>query len=106
MSRNQIGALTVRPLLTISPETSTDAEFFPGMVQKWGLGFLINTERTPSGRSPGGLAWAGLGNTYYWMDPTRGVAGVVMTQSLPFADPRVLALLFAFERELYRMIDD
>jgi CubicO group peptidase (beta-lactamase class C family) len=106
MSRNQIGALTVRPLLTISPETSADAEFFPGMVQKWGLGFLINTERTPSGRSPGGLAWAGLGNTYYWMDPTRGVAGVVMTQSLPFADPRVLALLFAFERELYRMIDD
>ncbi len=105
MSRNQIGELKVRPLLSIAPDSSADAEFFPGMVQKWGLGFLINTERAPSGRSPGGLAWAGLGNTYYWIDPTRGIAGVVMTQSLPFADPRALALLWAFERELYRQTD-
>jgi CubicO group peptidase (beta-lactamase class C family) len=105
MGRNQIGALRVRPMLTASPETSADADFFPGMVQKWGLGFLINTERAASGRSPGGLAWAGLGNTYYWMDPARGVAGVVMTQSLPFADPRALALLWAFERAVYRLTD-
>lgn len=105
MGRNQIGALTVQPMLTVSPETSADAEFFPGMVQKWGLGFLINTERAPSGRSPGGLAWAGLGNTYYWIDPTRGTAGVVMTQSLPFADPRALALLWAVERATCRLTD-
>jgi CubicO group peptidase (beta-lactamase class C family) len=103
MSRNQIGDLKVRPMRTADPQSSADAEFFPGMVQKWGLGFLINTERAPSGRSPGGLAWAGLGNTYYWIDPSREVAGVVMTQSLPFADPRALALLWAFEYEVYRL---
>jgi methyl acetate hydrolase len=105
MGRNQIGELGVRPMVTTDPASSADADFFPGMAQKWGLGFLINTERAPSGRSPGGLAWAGLGNTYYWIDPTRGVAGVLMTQSLPFADPRVVELLWAFEREVYRLTD-
>jgi len=105
MGRNQIGELAFQTMHTTSPATSYDANFFPGMVQKWGLGFLINTERTPSGRSPGGLAWAGLGNTSYWLDPARGVAGVLMTQSLPFADPRTLDLLWTFEREVYRLAD-
>lgn len=105
MGRNQIGDLMVQKMLTTDPASSHDAEFFPGMVQKWGLGFLINTAPAPSGRSPGGLAWAGLGNTYYWLDRARGVAGVLMTQSLPFADPRVLALLWDFERAVYRLRD-
>lgn len=105
MGRNQIGDLLVQRLVTADPASSHDAEFFPGMAQKWGLGFLINTERAHSGRSPGGLAWAGLGNTYYWLDPARGVAGVLMTQSLPFADPRTLGLLWAFERAVYRLTD-
>ncbi len=45
--------------------------------------------------------WAGLGNTYYWIDPARDRAGVIVTQILPFADPKVLALLGAFERAVY-----
>jgi CubicO group peptidase (beta-lactamase class C family) len=47
------------------------------------------------------MAWAGLANTYYWIDPVRDRAGVLVTQSLPFADPKVLALLEAFERAVY-----
>lgn len=105
MGRNQIGEVNVQPLRSVMPARSNDAEFFPGMVQKWGLGFLINTERSPSGRSPGGLCWAGLGNTYYWIDPTRGIAGVLLTQILPFADQRVLDLLWAVERTLYDALD-
>ena len=105
MARNQIGDLTVQPLRSVQPARSNDAEFFPGMVQKWGLGFLINTARSPSGRSPGGLCWAGLGNTYYWLDPTRGIAGVLLTQLLPFAEPRTLDLLWAFERAVYAAYD-
>ena len=105
MGRNQIGEVNVQPLRSVMPARSNDAEFFPGMVQKWGLGFLINTERSPSGRSPGGLCWAGLGNTYYWIDPTRGIAGVLLTQILPFADQRVLDLLWAGERTLYDALD-
>jgi hypothetical protein len=52
----------------------------------------------PGGRSAGSLAWAGLGNTYFWIDPARGRH---LMQLLPFADPKALALLDAFERAVY-----
>src|SRR5262249_23139589 len=101
MSRNQIGDLEVVGLKTAIPESSNDAEFFPGMVKRWGLGFMINTEDTPGGRVAHSLAWAGLANTYFWIDPTRHVAGVLLTQVLPFADDRVLRLLDRFETAVY-----
>jgi methyl acetate hydrolase len=101
MARNAIGALNVRMLKTAVPGSSNDAEFFPGMVKKWSLGFMISTEAVPGGRSAGSLAWAGLGNTYFWIDPARGVAGVILMQLLPFADPKALALFDAFEQAVY-----
>ncbi len=101
MSRNQIGALTVTPMRSSMPAMSYDCDLFPGMEQKWGLGFLINSERGPAGRNPGSLAWAGLINGYYWVDPSAGVAGLILSQSLPFADPKALALLGALERGVY-----
>ena len=70
------------------------------MVKKWGLSFLINTAPTPTGRSPGSLAWAGLG-TFFWIDRTRRLAGVMLTQMLPFADRRVLDLFERFETAIY-----
>ncbi len=101
MSQNQMGALDVRLLRTAIPPYSNDAEFFPGMVKKWGLGFMINTERVPGGRSAGSLAWAGLGNTYFWIDPAKRIAGVIMTQIVPVADAKVLDLFGKFERAVY-----
>ena len=101
MVQNAIGELDVRLLKTTVAAFSNDAEFFPGMVKKWGLGFMISTELVPDRRSAGSLAWAGLGNTYFWIDPASGVAGVILTQLLPFADPKALALLDAFERAVY-----
>ncbi len=101
MSENQMGALNVRLLKTAIPPYSNDAEFFPGMVKKWGLGFMINTERVPGGRRAGSLTWAGLGNTYFWIDPTQRIAGVIMTQLVPFADAKVLDLYGKFERAVY-----
>jgi methyl acetate hydrolase len=47
------------------------------------------------------LAWAGLGNTYFWIDPSRRVAGLILTQILPFCDEKVLALFDRFERAVY-----
>jgi methyl acetate hydrolase len=102
MARNQIGELTVGALRTAIPEHSNDAEFFPGMPKKFGLGFLINTEDAPSGRSAGSLAWAGLANTYYWIDPKKRLTGVILTQILPFADPTALRLFTAYETALYQ----
>jgi CubicO group peptidase (beta-lactamase class C family) len=101
MGENQMGALNVRLLKTAIPAYSNDAEFFPGMVKKWGLGFMINTERVPGGRSAGSLAWAGLGNTYFWIDPAKRLAGVILMQLVPFADQRALALFAKFENALY-----
>jgi methyl acetate hydrolase len=101
MAANAIGDLNVQPLKTVAPNLSNDAEFFPGKVKKWGLGFMISTEPVPGGRSAGSLAWAGLGNTYFWIDLNKGIAGVILMQLLPFADPKALALLDQFEQTVY-----
>jgi methyl acetate hydrolase len=101
MSRNQIGDLNVRILETVAPDKSVDAEFFPGMVKKWGLGCMITTEPAPTGRSAGSHSWAGLANTFFWIDPTRRITGVLLTQVLPFCDPPALNLFTDFEGAIY-----
>ena len=101
MSTNQMGECRVCLLRTAMPPLSNDAEFFPGMAKTWGLSFMINTERAPTGRNPGSLAWAGLANTYFWIDPVAGIGGVYATQVLPFADQKALPLFFAFEKTVY-----
>ncbi len=101
MGQNHIGDLDVQVMRTARPALSNDADLFPGMKQKWGLTFLINTEDVPGRRSAGSLCWAGLQNTYYWIDPKRRIGGTIMTQILPFADPKVLALYESFERGVY-----
>ncbi|MEZ5934731.1 MAG: serine hydrolase domain-containing protein [Alphaproteobacteria bacterium] len=105
MRENHIGDLEVVTLKTANPELSNDANFFPGMSHKWGLSFDINTEEGPAGRSAGSLCWAGLFNTYFWIDPTRKVTGLIMTQLLPFADGPMLDVYAKFERGLYDALD-
>jgi CubicO group peptidase (beta-lactamase class C family) len=104
MSRNAMGDTKVTMLKTIAPNLSNDAEFFPGMPKNWGLSFMINEETAPTGRPPRSLAWAGLANTYFWIDQTNGVGGVYMTQVLPFADNKALPLFYAFEKAVYDSI--
>jgi len=100
MAENAMGELNVRAL-PAAPPYSNEAEFFPGMVKKWGLGFMISTEAVPGGRSARSLAWAGLGNTYFWIDPAKGVAGVILMQLIPFADVKALAVFAGFEAAVY-----
>ena len=100
MSRNAMGNVKCRPLKTAAPNASNDVDFIDGM--QWGLTFLINPEPMPTGRSAGSLAWAGLANTYYWIDPVRKIAGVYATQILPFFDAKSVALFQAFETAVYR----
>lgn len=101
MSTNAMGASKVTPLRTAMPQQSNDAEFFPGVEKQWGLGFMINATKAPTGRSAGSLAWAGLANTYYWIDQKKGIGGVFATQVLPFADKKALPLYYAFEKTVY-----
>jgi CubicO group peptidase (beta-lactamase class C family) len=104
MRQNHIGDLNVQTLKTIDPASSNDANLFPGMAQKWGLSFDINSQPGPAGRSAGSLAWAGLFNTYFWVDPNKRVTGTIMTQLLPFADAPVLKLFAEFESGLYKAV--
>jgi methyl acetate hydrolase len=101
MRTNQIGDLDVNPLKSSAPVWSNDANLFPGMQQKWGLSFDINTMPGPNGRSAGSCSWAGLLNCYYWIDPVKKATGAMFTQLLPFYDARVVDLYGAFERGLY-----
>ncbi len=104
MNRNHIGDIEAGRLKTTTPARSTDVDFFPGQSLKWGLGYMINLERGPNGRSAGSLTWAGIFNTHYWIDPTRRVTGVIMMQVLPFGDPKAMQVYGKFERGVYDLL--
>jgi len=101
MGQNQIGSIDVGVLHTTRPSFSNDVDFFPGIALKWGFGHMITTQPVPGGRSAGSLTWAGIANTYYWLDPKARIAAVFMAQVRPFADARVLGVYRRFEHDLY-----
>lgn len=101
MARNQIGPLRAGAMGTSMPHLAQPYDTFPDQHTGWGLGFLINPEQGPNGRAPGSLAWAGIFNSYYWIDPQSGVGGVMMSQLSPFGDPGALATFGALEQMAY-----
>jgi methyl acetate hydrolase len=101
MASNQIGNLAAGRLKSQRPEISADVDFHPGAVDKFGFGFLINTTAYQGGRSAGSLAWAGVANTFYWIDPKRSLCAAIMMQFLPFVDRQAMGLLGDFERAVY-----
>jgi methyl acetate hydrolase len=105
MSQNNIGELSMGKMPTVAPIYTNDVDLYPDIVKKWGLSFMITTAKTPEGRSAGSLAWAGLGNTYFWIDPARDVTGVILMQVLPFADAKCLEAFAGFERGVYAGLD-
>lgn len=103
MGQNHIGAISVPALKSALPR-SADFTFIADNRDKWGLGFLITVDQVAGKRSPGSLSWGGINNTFFWIDPARGIGGVIMMQYLPFADARALAVYDAFERGAYRLV--
>src|SRR4029077_16857752 len=106
MLRNNIGDINLSRVVlkTTAPDSTPDLDMgkeFPGQDIKWGLSFLINPNDGPKGRSGGSVSWAGLANTYFWLDPVRHIAGVVLTQVLPFLDSRILEWYGSFETTMY-----
>lgn len=104
MGQNHIGAVTVPAHKSALPR-SADFTFIADGRDKWGLGFLITVDQVPGKRTPGSLSWGGINNTFFWIDPTRGIAGVIMMQYLPFADAKALAVYDTFERGAYQLVD-
>lgn len=101
MQIDQLPRMACGVIKSSDKDLSNDADFFPGEAAGWGISFLINRHQVPGGRAPNSLGWAGLANSYYWIDPTNGIAAVIATQILPFFDPKMIALLHDFERTVY-----
>src|SRR3979490_1401861 len=105
MGQNHIGDLSMTKMTSAVAFATNDIALYPDMAKKWGLSFLINTAKTPEGRSPGSLAWGGLANTYFWIDPARDVTGVIFMQLLPFGDKKCLEAFADFESGVYAGLD-
>ena len=101
MAQNQIGDLRAGALGSVMPHMTLPFDLFPNMTTGWGLGFLINPEPVPGRRAAGSLAWAGLANTHYWIDPASNRAGLLLAQTFPFGDAAVLDLVRDFETATY-----
>ena len=101
MTVNQIGSLSAGKLKSSNPMVSADVDLHPGVEDRWGLGFLINQTPYEGGRAAGSLAWAGINNTHFWIDPKSGLCAVIMMAFLPFVDPSAVQMLSEFERAVY-----
>ena len=93
--------LSVGGWKTSIPSLSNDGEFFPGTEKGWAYTFMTNRERAPSGRPAGSLMWAGLANSYYWIDRQSGIGGYWATQILPFQDSASYPGFVEFETAIY-----
>jgi methyl acetate hydrolase len=101
MMANQTGDISAGKLKSFRPTVSLDVNFHAGAVDGYTYGFLINKTAYPGGRSAGSLAWAGIENTFYWIDPKRSLCAVVMMQFFPFVDTQAVGLLSDFEKAVY-----
>ncbi len=82
------------------PELTNDVPALP-FKQGFGLGFSLMLEDIPGMRRAGTGNWAGLCNSYFWIDHTTGIAATLMTQILPFFDAGVVKTLLGFEASVY-----
>ena len=104
MANNGLGELKTSPWQSSAPNLANSGDFFPGLSKSWSYTFMVNDEETPTGRPAGQLAWAGLANTFYWIDRQTGVGGMWGTQILPFQDAVSYPGFTDFEQAVYRNI--
>lgn len=101
MEANQIGAHTAGRMATSQTDWASAVDFRPGVEHKFGFGMQINSEAYETGRPAGTAGWAGLANTYFWIDRASGNCAILMMQLLPFFDPAAVGMLHEFERMVY-----
>jgi CubicO group peptidase (beta-lactamase class C family) len=103
MGRNQTGDVRVRLQPTANAEYSKPFPLGVGQ-DAWGLGFQLAAPAPPdpARRHPGSMSWAGIDNTYFWIDPKAQIGVVALMQFLPFYDEAALAVLAGVESRVYR----
>ena len=106
MSSPQSGNVDIVEMQTAMPNLSNDFAMHPEVRSAFGFGFEINLSDVPGRRQAGSLAWAGLYNTYFWIDPQSELCGVLLTQLTPFYDDDVTEVFVQFERLVYEAFAD
>ena len=105
MFSDQLGDIELPELIeSAAPELANDIPRLP-FKQGWGCGLALVLEDMPGMRRAGSGNWAGLMNSYYWVDRKTGIAAVFFTQILPFFDQRVIETVFGFELAVYASLD-
>jgi methyl acetate hydrolase len=101
MLADRMNGLSFEKMVTVAPALTADFDPFPGTRRTHSFGFFRNEVDIPGRRSAGSQSWAGVLNTHFWFDPKRGIAAVIMTQSLPFVEPRYMQLYADYETAVY-----
>ncbi len=101
MSQNHMGDLRVSELKTAMPPFSVDAEMFAGEAKSWGLTFQVHEEASATGAPKGTLSWAGLANSFFWIDRENGLGGCYMSQLIPFAEKGTVDTFYSFMSAVY-----
>ena len=101
MLASQSGPLEIPKMISVVPPVSADVELFPGLPKSHSFGFLRVDADVPGMRRAGAQGWAGVLNSHYWFDPASDLAAVLVTQSLPFLEPRFLDTYQKFETAAY-----
>ena len=101
MFQNHIGEIELPIMKTSLPDLSVDVDLLPGVPKKWSLCALTNLADLPGRRSAGSQFWGGLACSYFWVDPTKNLAGLMMMSYFPFADPDSLAIFDTLETDSY-----
>lgn len=70
MTRNQLGSAAL----------SASSLGRQGVGFGLGLAVFMHPEFAPRAVPPGGSFWGGAASTFFWIDPQRGITGVLMTQ--------------------------
>ena len=106
MGQNQIGVIVVSQQPAADPARTRPFPLGAGR-DKFGLGFQITASSTEGSksRSQGSLSWAGIYNTEFWIDPQRGIGGVLLMQFLPFYDAGAIRTLKDFENTVNEDLD-
>ena len=100
---HHIGELTLRPLPSLIPWLATDGAVLPGALDTFGLGFALNSKTAGTARGANTMTWAGIMNTFFWIDREKQVTAVLMSQMLPGLDPGAAGLLEEFDRAVYQL---
>ena len=106
MTRNQTGSVKVRLQPTAEPLRSKPYPLGAGE-DVWGLGFQLAAPAKPAAhmRRPGSMNWAGINNTFFWVDPQQQIGVVVLMQVLPFYDDAAIQILQGVERLVYEHVN-